>query len=235
MTRWAVVIRSYRVLVVTLDGQPFFILLLHFITASDLRSRCFRFLLCKFLVLSSIIDFLRKSLQEEIFEAFFWVFCNKFFAQVSAGSNISCSSRALYFWSCERVTARSNVLGSFSAFCYKFCEQVTTGANVWRFLVYHIKLKKIFASNPEKRTQNKHKKTWMRRTDTKWTIRYFQQCACVNAIYFAPLVTTTYRMKSKSSTRGLSFEMSVLARARAQLLNMLYISTRLSLPHGENV
>ena len=37
---------------------------------------------------------------------------------------------------------------------------------------------------------------------------------------------------NKSS--GLSLEMSVLARARVQLLNMLYISTHLSVPHGEN-
>ena len=57
---------------------------------------------------------------------------------MSAGSNISCSFKALYFWNCAQVTAGSNVLGSFSAFCYKFCEQVTTGANVRRFLVYHI-------------------------------------------------------------------------------------------------
>ena len=35
--------------------------------------------------------------------------------------------------------------------------------------------------------------------------------------------------------KGLSLEMSVLARAQAQLFNMLYISTHLSLPHGENV
>ena len=40
---------------------------------------------------------------------------------------------------------------------------------------------------------------------------------------------------NKSSTRGLNLEMSVLARAPAQLLKMLYISTRLSVPHGENV
>ena len=53
---------------------------------------------------------------------------------------------------------------------------------------------------------------------------YFQQCTCVNVIYFAPIVTTTYRMKSKkSSTRSLRLEMSVLAKVRAQLLNMLYI------------
>ena len=51
-----------------------------------------------------------------------------------------------------------------------------------------------------------------------------------------PEVTTTYRMKNnKRSTRGLSLEMSVLARARAQLLNMLSISTHLSVPHGENI
>ena len=35
--------------------------------------------------------------------------------------------------------------------------------------------------------------------------------------------------------KGLSLEMSVLAGARAQLLNMLYISTHLSVPHGENI
>ena len=39
----------------------------------------------------------------------------------------------------------------------------------------------------------------------------------------------------KSSTRGLSLEMIVLARARAQLLNMLCRSTHQSVPHGENV
>ena len=98
------------------------------------------------------------------------------------------------------------------------------------------KLKKIFASNPEKGHKNKHKKTWMKWNDTKWTIWYFQQCACVNAIYFAPVVTTTYRMKNnKSSIRGLSLEMSVLAGARAQLLNMVYIITHLSVPQGENI
>ena len=41
--------------------------------------------------------------------------------------------------------------------------------------------------------------------------------------------------ENKSSTRGLGLEMSVLARARAQLLNMLYISAHLSVPHGENI
>ena len=51
--------------------------------------------------------------------------------------------------------------------------------------------------------KNKQKKTWMKWNDTKWTIWYFQRCACVNAIYFARVVTTTYRMKNnKSSTRG---------------------------------
>ena len=65
---------------------------------------------------------------------------------------------------------------------------------------------------------------------------YIQKCACVNAIYFAQVVTTTYRMKNnKSSTRSLSLEMSALARARAKLLNMLYIRTHLSVPHGRNI
>ena len=79
-----------------------------------------------------IIDFLRKSLREEIFYAFFTVFYNQFFAHVSAGPNISCFFRGLHFWSCAQLTAGSNALGSFSAFCYKLCEQVTTGENVWR-------------------------------------------------------------------------------------------------------
>ena len=77
-----------------------------------------------------------------------------------------------------------------------------------------------------------------RKKDTKTStwIWYFQQCACVNAIYLAPVVTTTYRMKdNKSPERSVSLEMSVLARARAQLLNMLYISTHQSVPHGENI
>ena len=39
---------------------------------------------------------------------------------------------------------------------------------------------------------------------------------------------------NKSSTRDLSLEMSVLAKARAQLLNMLYISTHQSVLHGDN-
>ena len=38
-----------------------------------------------------------------------------------------------------------------------------------------------------------------------------------------------------SSKRGLSLEMSVLARARAQLLNKLYISTHLNVPHGQYI
>ena len=41
--------------------------------------------------------------------------------------------------------------------------------------------------------------------------------------------------KQQEFNKGLSLEMSVLARARAQLLNMLYISTHLSAPHGENI
>ena len=48
--------------------------------------------------------------------------------------------------------------------------------------------------------------------------------------------TTTYRMKNnKSSTKGLSIQLSVLVRARAQLLNIVCISTHLSVLHGENI
>ena len=96
------------------------------------------------------------------------------------------------------------------------------------------KLKKnICFESRKKDTKTSKKKTRMKWNDTKWSIWYFQKCACVNAIYFAPVVTTTYRMKNNNrSTRGLSLEMSVLVRARAQWLIMLYNSTHLSVPHG---
>ena len=42
-------------------------------------------------------------------------------------------------------------------------------------------------------------------------------------------------INDKSSTRSLSLGMSVLAKPRAQLLNMLYIKTHQSVPHGENI
>ena len=86
----------------------------------------------------------------------------------------------------------------------------------------------MFASEPEKGHKNER--------NTKNKLSYFQQCACVSAIYFARVVPSTYRMKNnKNSTRGLSLEMSVLAKARAQLLDMLYINTYLSVPHGESI
>ena len=48
--------------------------------------------------------------------------------------------------------------------------------------------KKIFGSNTETCTK-RHE--W-----NGTTILYFHQCACVNAIYFAPVVTTAHRMKN---------------------------------------
>ena len=49
--------------------------------------------------------------------------------------------------------------------------------------------KKILASDPEKRTQKQAQKDVNEMDETKFTISYFQQCAFVNAIYFAPEVT----------------------------------------------
>ena len=67
------------------------------------------------------------------------------------------------------------------------------------------KLKKKYLLRTQKKGhKNKHKKTWMKCNDRKWTIWYLQQCACVNAIYFAPVVTRTYRMKSKQGVWALS-------------------------------
>ena len=53
----------------------------------------------------------------------------------------------------------------------------------------------------------------------KWTFWYFQQWACLNAIYFKPVVTTTYRMKNnKSSTRGLILEKKCLCKSASALV-----------------
>ena len=62
------------------------------------------------------------------------------------------------------------------------------------------------------RIQKKDTKTSTKRHEwngitQKWTFWYFQKCACVIFIYFAPVLTTTYRMKNnKRSTRGPSLE-----------------------------
>ena len=51
----------------------------------------------------------------------------------------------------------------------------------------------------------------------------FQQCTCVNVIYFAPVVSATYRLKNdKSSTRSVSLKMSVLLK---RVRNCLIFST----------
>ena len=115
----------------------FKILLLYFITASDWRSRCLRFLLCKVLEVSLIIDFLRKSLREEIFEALIWVFYNQFFAYVPAGSNISCSFSTLFLNLCASDYG-SKCLNIFSEPYHWFCAKVATEAIAIFLLVYFI-------------------------------------------------------------------------------------------------
>ena len=58
------------------------------------------------------------------------------------------------------------------------------------------KLKKKYLRRIQKKEhKNQYKKTWITWNDTKWTIWYFQQCAC--AIYFAP-----YRMKTTRTQQG---------------------------------
>ena len=55
-------------------------------------------------------------------------------------------------------------------------------------------------------------------------------------IYFAPACTVANRMeRNNTSTRGLNLERSFVTSVHAQLLNVLYISTHLSVPHGENI
>ena len=64
----------------------------------------------------------------------------------------------------------------------------------------NLKAKKCLLQIQKKGHKNKHKKTWMKWNDIKWAIWYFQQCTCVNAIYFAPVVTSTYRMKNNKGS-----------------------------------
>ena len=86
--------------------------------------------------------------------------------------------------------------------------------------------KKNFLRIQKKDTKTSTKRHKWNRMTPKRTFWYFLQCACVNIIYFAQVVTTTYRMKNnKSSTRGLSLEIS----------GMLYIGAHLSVPHEDNI
>ena len=64
------------------------------------------------------------------------------------------------------------------------------------------KLKRKYLLRIQKKRTQKQAQTWMKWNDTKWIIWYFQQCACVNAIYFAPVVTKAYRMKNKRGQQG---------------------------------
>ena len=96
--------------------------------------------------------------------------------------------------------------------------------------------KYIFASNPEKRTQKQAQNDKDKSERHKMDYLTFSEMRMRKHHLFCTGSHHTYRMKNnKSSTRGLSLEMNVLARARAQLLNILYISTHLIIPHGENI
>ena len=97
------------------------------------------------------------------------------------------------------------------------------------------KLKKIFASNPEKRTQNQAQKDM---NDIEWrkmdnlilsAMRMRERhLFCTNSHHNVP-----YKKATRAQLKW--NEMSVLARARAQLLNMPSTSTHLSAPQGENL
>ena len=98
------------------------------------------------------------------------------------------------------------------------------------------KLKILFASNPEKRTQKQAQKNMNEMEWHKMDYLIFsamrmrkRHLFCTSSHHNVP-----YMQNNNGSTRGLSLETRVLSRARARLLNMLYISTHLSVPHGEN-
>ena len=94
----------------------------------------------------------------------------------------------------------------------------------------------MFASNPEKRTQKQAQKDMneMEWHEMDYLIfsamrRRKRHLFCTSSHHNVPYE------KQQELNRGLSLEMRVLAREGAQLLNMLYISTHLSVPHGENI
>ena len=82
------------------------------------------------------------------------------------------------------------------------------------------KKKYIFASNPKKQAQKDMNEMCMRK----------RHLFCTSSHH-----NVLHEKQQVSSKRGLSLEMSVLARARAQLLNMLHNSTHLSIPHGQYI
>ena len=70
----------------------------------------------------------------------------------------------------------------------------------------------ISASNPEIRTQKQVQKDMNEMEWHKMDYLIFSVMRMCKRIYFAPVVTTSYRMKiNKSSTRGLSLEMTYLS------------------------
>ena len=60
---------------------------------------------------------------------------------------------------------------------------------------------------------------------------FFSQCACLDG---SSHHNGPYEKQSEIG-QSLIIELNVLVRARAQLLNMLYISTHLSVPLGGNI
>ena len=85
----------------------------------------------------------------------------------------------------------------------------------------------IFASEPEKRTRKQAQK------DTFFVFSAMRMCK--HYLFCTSLHHHILYEKQQDLNEGLSLEMSVLARARAQLLNMLYINTHPSVPQGENI
>ena len=70
-------------------------------------SNLFRFFCC--------ISSLQVTAEADVLDSFIISF-----SRMCLRDEISCSFRALYFWSCAQVTAGTNVLGSFSAFVINF-------------------------------------------------------------------------------------------------------------------
>ena len=70
--------------------------------------------------------------------------------------------------------------------------------SIWRAWNYKTEQKNICFESRKKDTKTSTKRhEWHKdMNDTKWTIWYFQQCACVSVIYFAPVVTTTHRTRT---------------------------------------
>ena len=96
------------------------------------------------------------------------------------------------------------------------------------------KLKKIYLLPiRKKRTQKQAQKDMNEMARHKMDYLIFSTMRMRKCHLFC--TSSPHNVPYEKQQEGLSLEICALARARSQLLNMLYISTHLSAPHGQNI